>query len=172
MKIKGEYEKVLYFYFKQNHEKLLKFAQKIIRLNGWLPLEKEDLVAYAHFELFQSENKIKYFKIKSNNENVNDFLSKEIFKLMSKYCDEYQKKKHQILTKSINEFNEEIVNSKECNYTYKELFDFLTKEEFAVMYNILVNKIKRKELANRMNISVYKLKQIENTAISKINKNF
>lgn len=54
----------------------------------------------------------------------------------------------------------------------KKYLIFLTSEEFNVIYEIYVNKLKRKDIAKKLNISKIKLKQIENNARNKICKHF
>ncbi|MBR3832083.1 MAG: hypothetical protein IKJ72_00405, partial [Mycoplasmataceae bacterium] len=80
---------------------------------------------------------------------------------MWNYCHSYTNKKHQILNNIINsnfEDNEIILNNKTEDYFYEELFSFLDKDEFNVMYEIYINKIKRKDLFKKLNISKNKLK--------------
>ena len=70
------------------------------------------------------------------------------------------------------EANEIILNNKEENYFYEELFSFLNKDEFDIMYEIYINKRKRKDLFKKFNISKNKLKKIEDSARNKICKNY
>lgn len=89
---------------------------------------------------------------------------------MRSYCNIYKSKNHQVLnTSTLLEQNEDNLSE---SYYYEDLFHFLTKEEFNVIYELKVNNLKRNQLAKNMNITIYKLNIIEKSAKLKICRYF
>lgn len=174
MKISGDYEKKLYLHFKNNQKSIEKLAQKILKNFYSIPLEKEDLISYCYFELSQPENKIKFYQTNNDVNKLNDYISKKIFSIMFNYCKKYTSKKHQILNNFVS-FDDEIEKNskiKNIDYSYEELFSFLTEEEFFVIYEIYVKKNKRTNIIKNYNLSKNKLNNLEMSARKKISKNY
>ena len=89
---------------------------------------------------------------------------------MRTYCNVYKSKNHQVLNLSLLiDHCEENLSE---NYYYEDLFHFLTKEEFDVIYELKVNNLKRNQLAKKMNTTIYKLSIIEKSAKLKICRYF
>lgn len=89
---------------------------------------------------------------------------------MRTYCNNYKSKNHQVLNLSLLiDHCEENLSE---NYYYEDLFHFLTKEEFDVIYELKVNNLKRNQLAKKMNTTIYKLSIIERSAKLKICRYF
>lgn len=89
---------------------------------------------------------------------------------MRTYCNIYKSKNHQVLNLSLLiDHCEENLSE---NYYYEDLFHFLTKEEFDVIYELKVNNLKRNQLAKKMNTTIYKLSIIEKSAKLKICRYF
>lgn len=89
---------------------------------------------------------------------------------MRTYCNNYKSKNHQVLNLSLLiDHCEENLSE---NYYYEDLFHFLTKEEFDVIYELKVNNLKRNQLAKKMNTTIYKLSIIEKSAKLKICRYF
>ena len=172
MKIKYELE--IKNFFIKNISFITSQSKKIKKVYETIPLEAEDLVSFAYLKLLESENKLEYFSIQLEKGDTDVFFRKKIIGYMWNYCHSYTNKKHQILNNIINsnfEDDEIILNNKTEDYFYEELFSFLDKDEFNVMYEIYINKIKRKDLFKKLNISKNKLKKIEDSARNKICKN-
>ncbi|WP_022934536.1 hypothetical protein ACJA28_02135 [Mesomycoplasma moatsii] len=173
MKIKSEYELEIHKFFVNQEFFIRNKAIKIKKIHYSIPLEIDDLISFSYFKMLESENKLKYFELKNKNENIEIFFKSRVSAYMWTYCNIYKSKNHQILNNSItNENNDVELDSKTENYNYEEIFNFLTSEEFNVIYEIYVNKLKRKDIAKKLNISKIKLKQIENNARNKICKHF
>lgn len=175
MKINLEYELEIKNFFIKNILFIKKQSKKIKKIYETIPLEAEDLVSFAYLKLLESKNKLEYFSIKLEKGNIDIFFRKKIISYMWNYCHSYTNKKHQILNNIMNnnfESNEIILNNKEENYFHEELFSFLNKDEFDIMYEIYINKRKRKDLFKKFNISKNKLKKIEDSARNKICKNY
>ncbi|MBD5423467.1 MAG: sigma-70 family RNA polymerase sigma factor [Mycoplasma sp.] len=173
MNKKPEYENKTYLFYKNNKTYIYKLAKRIKNINLSIPLEIEDLISFSFYKLLESENKLEYFAIKTKNieYDFNIFFKKKIWKYMWSYCNKYKTKNHQILNYVlVDDNNENQILNKSENYIYDELFNFLTSHEFFVIYNLIVNNLKRKEIAKKLNISQYKLRQIENEARIKLSK--
>ena len=67
---------------------------------------------------------------------------------MRTYCNIYKSKNHQVLNLSLLiDHCEENLSE---NYYYEDLFHFLTKEEFDVIYELKVNNLKRNQCSCKL----------------------
>ena len=171
---KSDYEKRVLKFFIEFKSYIENQARKIKNIHFSIPLEIDDMLIYSYSKLLEPENKIRYYELKNEDKNIDEFFKRKVVSFMWIYCNIYKSKNHQILNKSIlfSERDDEVEGFVEENYKYEELFNFLTSEEFFVVYEIYVNKLKRKHVAKIMNISIFKLKNIENEARNKINKHY
>lgn len=91
-------------------------------------------------------------------------------------CNLYKNKNHQILNsllikKSTYTKDENDLSTSNENYQNEDVFSFLSKKEFYIIYELMVRKTKRKILAKKLNLSIYKLKEIEDRTKLKLSKN-
>ncbi len=174
MKNEIKYEKELSNFFNLNARLVEAIAKSIKKINHSVPLEIEDLISYAYYELLKIENKIDFVNECSSEEKIHSFFKRKTYSYMWSYCNLYKSKNHQILNKNlinVIDVNETILQETE-NYSYDELFSFLTSEEFRVVYEIYVNKSKRNEVAQKMKISLFKIRKLELNAKQKIFQNY
>lgn len=165
---KSNYEFNVQLFYKKKQEHICFLANKVKYTNQNVPLEVDDLILFSFYKLLESENKLEYFGNLSidQNFNIENYFARKIWNYMRTYCNIYKSKNHQVLNLSLLIDNCEENLSE--NYYYEDLFHFLTKEEFDVMYELKVNNLKRNQLAKKMNITVYKLNIIEKSAKLKI----
>lgn len=169
MKKKNEYIKWIENFFVSNEGLILKIANKVKKNNLMIPLEIEDLINNAFIELLNPEYKLKYYKNKEK--SLNDFeiqIKNKLRYIMFSHCNNFKTRNHEILNKAFEYDENESVEIKCENYKYEELFLFLTKDEFYVIYELIVNKYSKQKVANNLNISGFKLNKIIDSARRKI----
>ena len=169
---KSNYEFNVQLFYKKKQEYIRSLSNKVKYTNPNVPLEADDLILFSFYKLLESENKLEYFGNLSLDENFNieSYFSRKIWNYMRTYCNVYKSKNHQVLNLSLLiDHCEENLSE---NYYYEDLFHFLTKEEFDVIYELKVNNLKRNQLAKKMNTTIYKLSIIEKSAKLKICRYF
>lgn len=173
----NKYSKKIFDFFAEtsNYNKVLNLAKKVMANYYSIPIELEDLISLVMYKFYSLEME-ETFYYKARHESTEFFIMSRIKYIMFDYCNFYSSKNFVILNNYVDYIDEIQANEREqCDFDYyffkEHDFDFLTKEEFSIIYDLVVNKKTKKFVAKKNNISVYRLKNIENNIMKKIRKN-
>lgn len=162
----NQYQKSILNFFITNNDLIFNIARSIKLKYYSVPMEVEDLVLISMYQLNTLEEETEYFKLRIPMEK---FIMSRIKIYMYMYCNEFCKGNHAILNNYIYTNEEELLGS--CNgdyYIYEEQFNFLSPEEFSIIYDIKVLKLKRKIIANKHNMNLSKLRDKEFKILKKM----